>query len=165
MNIKAERSPPQKQQALFTEVLDKLVERYPDKETVKEREFILNLYSPHNSEAGEESDDNAMFSKETSVNSVRLFEAYPNPFNPITNINYALPYQSSVELVIYDIMGREIKSFHIPSQSSGYQSIIWDGTNENGSSVSSGVYLYRISIKSLENNETFVKTAKLMMLK
>ena len=79
-----------------------------------------------------------MFSKETSVNSVRLFEAYPNPFNPITNINYALPYQSSVELVIYDIMGREIKSFHIPSQSSGYQSIIWDGTNENGSSVSSG---------------------------
>jgi flagellar hook assembly protein FlgD len=62
-------------------------------------------------------------------------------------------------------MGREIKSFNIASQSSGYQSIIWDGTNENGNSVSSGVYLYRISIKSLESNETFIKTAKLMMLK
>jgi flagellar hook assembly protein FlgD len=60
---------------------------------------------------------------------------------------------------------RGIKSFDIPSQSSGYQSIIWDGTNENENSVSSGVYLYRISIKSLENSETFVKTAKLMMLK
>jgi flagellar hook assembly protein FlgD len=62
-------------------------------------------------------------------------------------------------------MGREVKSFSISSQSSGYQNIIWNGTNENGSTVSSGIYLYRISIKSIENNQTFVKTAKLMMLK
>jgi hypothetical protein len=94
-----------------------------------------------------------------------LFSNYPNPFNPSTTITYALPYQSSLYLTIYDITGRLIKSFSIPSQSSGYQSIIWDGTNENGNAVSSGVYLYRISVKSLENNETYIKTAKLMMLK
>ena len=94
-----------------------------------------------------------------------LLGNYPNPFNPSTTISYALPYQSSVELVIYDIIGRVVKSFNISSQSAGYQSIVWDGRNEIGNSVASGIYLYRVSIKSLENNKTFVKTAKLMMLK
>lgn len=94
-----------------------------------------------------------------------LEQNFPNPFNPSTTINYALPYQSSVEIVIYDIMGREIRSFNITSQPAGYQGIIWDGRNENGNLVSSGVYLYRFIAKSLENNESFMKTAKLMMLK
>ncbi|MCW8805899.1 MAG: C25 family cysteine peptidase, partial [Ignavibacteriaceae bacterium] len=94
-----------------------------------------------------------------------LLGNYPNPFNPSTNISYSLPYISSVELVIYDIMGREIKTFYNASQPSGYQTITWDGKNENGNSVASGIYLYRISIKSLENNEVFVKSSKLMMLK
>ncbi len=94
-----------------------------------------------------------------------LLGNYPNPFNPSTTISYAQPYQSSVELVIYDIMGAKVKSFNIPSQSAGYQSILWDGRNENGNQVASGIYLYRINIKSLETNETFVKNAKLMMLK
>ncbi len=98
-------------------------------------------------------------------NEYLLLGNYPNPFNPSTTISYALLYQSSVDLVIYDIMGREIKSFNISSQSSGYQNILWDGTNENGNSIASGIYLYRISIKSLDNNEVFAKTAKLMMLK
>lgn len=94
-----------------------------------------------------------------------LLGNYPNPFNPSTTISYTLPYQSSVELTIYDIMGREVKSFSFASQPSGYQNIVWDGKNDNGVSVSSAVYLYRISIKSLENQEVFVKTSKLMLLK
>jgi len=70
-----------------------------------------------------------------------------------------------VELIVYDIMGREVKSFNVSSQSAGYNRLVWDGRNESGNPITSGVYFYRISIKSLENNETFVKTAKLMMLK
>ena len=104
----------------------------------------------------------------TNTNLPKAFDLlgnYPNPFNPSTTISYALPYQSSVDLIIYDIMGREVKSFKISSQSAGNQNIRWDGTNENGNTVSSGIYLYRINIKSLENTETFVKTAKLIMLK
>ena len=93
-----------------------------------------------------------------------LLGNYPNPFNPSTTISYALPYQSKVELIIYDILGREVKIFSI-LQESGYKNILWDGKNENGNFVSSGIYLYRLNIKSLENNETYVKTAKLMMLK
>ena len=94
-----------------------------------------------------------------------LLGNYPNPFNPITNISYVLPYQSSVELTVYDIMGREVKSFNNASQPAGYQTIIWNGTNEGGVLVSSGVYLYRINIKSLENQNVFVKTSKVMLLK
>lgn len=94
-----------------------------------------------------------------------LLGNYPNPFNPSTTISYALPYQSSVEIIIYDLMGREVKSFNVSSQSAGYNRLVWDGRNENGNFVSSGVYFYRISIKSLENNETFIKTAKLMIMK
>ncbi len=94
-----------------------------------------------------------------------LLGNYPNPFNPSTTISYALPYQSSVELIIYDLMGREVKRFNVSSESAGYNKLVWDGRNENGNFVSSGVYFYRISIKSLENNETFIKTAKLIMMK
>jgi len=62
-------------------------------------------------------------------------------------------------------MGREVKSFEVNSQSAGTHSIIWDGRNANGVSVSSGMYLYRICIKSIENSKVFEKTAKMIMLK
>ncbi len=107
-------------------------------------------------------------SKENETNLPKeysLLGNYPNPFNPSTTISYALPYQSSVELIVYDIMGAKVKSFAIPSQSAGYQNILWDGRNENGNAVSSGVYIYRFNIKSLENNQAFVKSAKLMLMK
>ncbi|MFO7525387.1 MAG: FlgD immunoglobulin-like domain containing protein [Ignavibacteriaceae bacterium] len=107
-------------------------------------------------------------SKENETNLPKeysLLGNYPNPFNPSTTISYALPYQSSVELIVYDIMGAKVKSFTIPSQSAGYQNILWDGRNENGNAVSSGVYIYRFNIKSLENNQAFVKSAKLMLMK
>jgi hypothetical protein len=94
-----------------------------------------------------------------------LLGNFPNPFNPSTTISYALPFQSQVELKIYDIMGAEVRSFNLPSQSAGYQSIFWDGRNNHGEAVSSGIYLYRLSLKSQESNKVFVKTAKLVMLK
>lgn len=94
-----------------------------------------------------------------------LLGNYPNPFNPATVISYCMPYHSDVNLIVFDVMGKEIKSFEINSQSAGKHSIMWDGKNENGILVSSGMYLYRISIKSLENNEEFVKTAKMLLVK
>lgn len=94
-----------------------------------------------------------------------LLGNFPNPFNPSTNIRYILPFQSSVELNIYDIMGREVKSFIIPSQSQGNQNITWNGTNESGNLVSSGIYVYTIKIRSLENGKIFLKSSKLMMMK
>lgn len=95
-----------------------------------------------------------------------LLGNYPNPFNPSTTISYALPQISDVEIVIYDIMGREVKRFVIPSQSGGYQKVVWDGRNNFGVSVSSGIYIYRFRANSLEdNNKSFEKTSKFMLLK
>ncbi len=94
-----------------------------------------------------------------------LYQNYPNPFNPSTTISYVLPYQSLVEIIIYDIMGREIRSYIIPFQSAGYNSLVWDGRNNFGNTVTSGVYFYKISINSLENNASFTKTAKMLMVK
>ncbi|OGU27849.1 MAG: hypothetical protein A2057_07450 [Ignavibacteria bacterium GWA2_35_9] len=151
------------------EILDRLSTKFTDNDTEEAITFIRNQMSNGSNEGKE-------FSKraeETGVpDKYELLGNYPNPFNPTTTIKYALPNQSSVELIIYDIMGREVKTFNISSQPSGYQNIVWDGKNENGSSVASGVYIYKLQIKSLENlpdgkagNEIFVKAAKLMMLK
>lgn len=94
-----------------------------------------------------------------------LLGNYPNPFNPSTTIKYSLPKESSVELKIYDIMGREIKTFAISSQPAGNNEIHWDGTNNNGVRVTSGVYIYRIKLKALDGIRVFEKCAKLVLTK
>ena len=74
-----------------------------------------------------------------------LHQNYPNPFNPITTLQYDLPEQSHVEIMIYDIMGREVRTLVNTQQTAGFKSTIWDATNDLGQPVSAGMYLYRIS--------------------
>ncbi len=92
-------------------------------------------------------------------------ESYPNPFNPSTTINYSLPSDANVKVVIYDIMGRIVKTLASESKTSGSYQVTWDGTNSNGVRVTSGIYLYRFEAVSLENNKYFTKSAKLMLVK
>jgi hypothetical protein len=73
-----------------------------------------------------------------------LYPAYPNPFNPTTNIRYDLPEDALVSITIYDIMGRSIRSLVNSKQTAGYRSIQWNATNDAGSPVSAGIYLYMI---------------------
>ena len=84
---------------------------------------------------------------------------YPNPFNPITNIRYDLPEATNVNIAIYDMMGRQVKNLINTNQNSGYKSIIWNGTNDNGEMVSGGMYFY--SIKT----NIFSRTKKMILLK
>ncbi|MCX6152246.1 MAG: T9SS type A sorting domain-containing protein [Ignavibacteriales bacterium] len=112
------------------------------------------------------------YSKPTSVGSGKniadgfnLLQNYPNPFNPSTTIKYALPKESTVELKIYDIMGREVKTFMFSAQPAGYNEIVWDGTNEFGQQVSSGVYIYSIKFKGINELITTEKSAKLILAK
>ncbi|HQC62018.1 MAG TPA: FlgD immunoglobulin-like domain containing protein, partial [Candidatus Marinimicrobia bacterium] len=70
-----------------------------------------------------------------------LHQNYPNPFNPITTIKYDLPEEVHVKLVIYDIMGREIRTLVNERQQAGYKSVIWDARNNHGMQVSSGYYI------------------------
>lgn len=68
---------------------------------------------------------------------------YPNPFNPTTTIRYALPVAGEVSLVVYDILGRAVKTLVSGEREAGYHQTSWDGTNNTGQVVGSGVYVYR----------------------
>jgi flagellar hook assembly protein FlgD len=86
-----------------------------------------------------------------------LLGNYPNPFNPSTNISFALPENSSVSLKIYNIAGQLVWS-HEKYYEAGTHTIVWDGTNENGEKVASSVYFYRISAGSYSGVRKMVLT-------
>lgn len=73
-----------------------------------------------------------------------LEQNYPNPFNPETRIRYQLPTTSNVVVRIHDVLGREVKTIVNREQQSGYYEATWDGKDEIGNAVSSGVYFCRI---------------------
>jgi hypothetical protein len=73
--------------------------------------------------------------------------AYPNPFNPSTTIVYSLPTYSDVEVSIYDLLGNEIWSVTERNKSAGINKIVWNGKNNFGMQVGSGIYFCRISTK------------------
>ncbi len=88
-----------------------------------------------------------------------LHDAYPNPFNPVTTIQYSLPNAGIVDLKIYDLMGREVRSLVNAFTSAGTQSILWDAKDDFGNPVSSGVYIYRLE------TEGQMLSKKLILLK
>ncbi len=69
---------------------------------------------------------------------------YPNPFNPQTTLEYFLPAQSEVKLIIYNIKGQKVKTLLDEHKETGEHRIVWDGKDERGRAVPSGVYLYRL---------------------
>ncbi len=89
-----------------------------------------------------------------------LSQNYPNPFNPSTNINYQLKELSSVSLEIFNIVGQQIKVLlDNQIQNPGQYRVSWDGTNQAGSRVATGVYIYRLRANS------FVSSKKMILLK
>jgi hypothetical protein len=75
----------------------------------------------------------------------KLYNAFPNPFNPNTNIRYSLKEAGKVKIEIYNMKGQIIKNFSQEHNSPGFYQISWDGRDENGKLVSSGIYLYRLT--------------------
>jgi hypothetical protein len=76
---------------------------------------------------------------------------YPNPFNPSTTISYSLPQDGRVELAIYNVKGQRIRTLISEGQVTGTHNITWDGTDDHGQPVGSGVYLYRLQRGSLSS--------------
>ncbi|MCF6270345.1 MAG: carcinine hydrolase/isopenicillin-N N-acyltransferase family protein [Melioribacteraceae bacterium] len=95
----------------------------------------------------------------TQLNSFQLSQNYPNPFNPSTKINFTLPKYSYVTLKIYDLLGQEVATLINNNMEKGTHTAIWSVENEN---LSSGIYLYRISVKGDGN---FTAFKKLILLK
>jgi len=73
-----------------------------------------------------------------------LHQNYPNPFNPFTTVKYDLPERSEVLLTIYNILGRNVRTLVQGMEEPGYKSVVWDGSDDSGRPVSTGVYLYQI---------------------
>ncbi len=73
-----------------------------------------------------------------------LYPNYPNPFNPETRIRFQLAKHSNVKLMIYDILGRKVRTLVSNKMDAGHHVVNWDGLNDEGASVASGMYVYRI---------------------
>ncbi len=95
----------------------------------------------------------------TTPETFRLQQNYPNPFNPTTTLQYNLPNDGFVNITIYDMLGNVINNLVHDNQNSGYKSVQWDATNNQGQQVSAGVYLY-----SIETGD-FRQTKKMILLK
>ncbi len=68
---------------------------------------------------------------------------YPNPFNPTTTIKYQLPKASDVNLVIYNVLGQKVRTLLNKKIDAGYHEMVWDGLNDIGAQVATGIYIYR----------------------
>jgi len=76
-----------------------------------------------------------------------LYDCYPNPFNPVTTINYDLSEAGNVSLVIYDILGRQVMQLTDEFQEAGYKSVQWNGQYSSGQNASAGLYFYIINFE------------------
>ena len=89
-----------------------------------------------------------------------LASNYPNPFNPATTIKYSLPQAADVKLMVYNVMGQVVRTLVAEHQSAGRYAVEWDATNNNGHSLSSGMYFYRLAAGG-----EFLETKKMLLLK
>ncbi|MCK5453651.1 MAG: T9SS type A sorting domain-containing protein, partial [Calditrichia bacterium] len=84
---------------------------------------------------------------------------YPNPFNPVTRIEFNVPKTTQVKVAVYDILGRQVKLLYNTVAPAGNHTIRWDATNEAGSTLGSGIYFYQLQ------SENVSLTKKMILLK
>ncbi|MBN2012676.1 T9SS type A sorting domain-containing protein [candidate division KSB1 bacterium] len=89
----------------------------------------------------------------------KLYNNYPNPFNPSTQIVFDIPKAADVQLAVYNVMGQKIRTLVTGNQAAGQYKTTWDGMNDQGLAVASGVYFYRIQAGD------YVKSHKMMFVK
>ena len=97
---------------------------------------------------------------QTRPEAFALANNYPNPFNPATTIKYALPQAADVQLTVYNVVGQPVRTLVADHQSAGRYVVEWDATNNNGHSLASGMYFYR-----LQAGEEFLEIKKMLLLK
>jgi len=97
--------------------------------------------------------------KEPVPDQIIIYQNYPNPFNPITKLRYDLPESALVNITIYNMLGNVVTNLINDDRNAGYNSVQWNGTNNQGQPVSAGVYLYSIEAAD------FRKTKKMILLK
>ncbi len=96
---------------------------------------------------------------ESIPTTTQLYPAYPNPFNPATTIQYELAKDGYVSIVVFDVLGKQVQKLFAGRQSAGSYQLQWNGQDDCGSQVSSGIYLIRFQTGNL------VRTQKIMFVK
>jgi hypothetical protein len=94
----------------------------------------------------------------------QLLQNFPNPFNPSTEIRFAVPRESKIQLLIFDMLGRHVRTLIDGSFSPGRYETIWDSRDDKGVKVGSGVYLYRL-IADQRSGSVFTMTKKMLLVK
>ncbi|NQV18258.1 MAG: T9SS type A sorting domain-containing protein, partial [Armatimonadetes bacterium] len=93
------------------------------------------------------------------IDNVVLHGNYPNPFNPETKISFSLPQDQEIELTVYNLKGQKVRTLYTGITSSGEQSLVWNGKDDDGKSVGSGLYFYKL------RTENKVYSKKMLLLK
>jgi len=89
-----------------------------------------------------------------------LHQNYPNPFNPTTTVQYDLDVASHVNLEVFNVLGQKVSTLVDDYQQEGHHAVQWDGNDDSGAPVATGVYFYRINA-----GDNKVETKKMMLLK
>ncbi|MBN1893440.1 T9SS type A sorting domain-containing protein, partial [bacterium] len=91
--------------------------------------------------------------------SLELSQNYPNPFNPETMIHYAIPEQGSVKISVFNLTGQSVRTLVDERKAPGKYAVRWDGRNDHGQPMPSGIYIYRI------RSENRVKSRRMVLMK
>jgi len=91
--------------------------------------------------------------------SYSMSQNYPNPFNPSTNVSFSLPTAGQVELSVYNVLGQKVATIANGQFTAGTHEVTWNGTDDSGSSVGSGIYFYRLT------SDGFDETKKMILMK
>jgi hypothetical protein len=94
-----------------------------------------------------------------------LYKNSPNPFKTHTSISYSLPAEAQVNLKIYNVEGREVMTLVEASQAAGFYRLDWSGTNENGQSVASGLYIVSFKASAVKSGKEYAKILKIMLIR
>ena len=95
----------------------------------------------------------------------QLFQNHPNPFNNETIIKYTLSKSCHVSLVIYNVLGQKVKTLVTEYQKAGVKTVSWDGKDEKGKDLSSGIYFYQLSAGSVGKVGEITQTKRMLLLK
>ncbi|MCL4707192.1 T9SS type A sorting domain-containing protein [bacterium] len=131
-----------------------------------------DVYSLHHSspgtlpfQKGSADDGEELLSEQSIVTNYVLSQNYPNPFNPSTRITFALPQAGRVQLHIYNSFGQLVRTLANRELAQGWHELTWDGRNQNGQTVATGVYLYRIIVQDQTGAATYSETRRMSFVK
>ncbi|MDZ7319384.1 MAG: T9SS type A sorting domain-containing protein, partial [candidate division KSB1 bacterium] len=123
---------------------------YPESDRDRVMERVINFFGRRTAAANSEQPAQIHFT---------LCQNYPNPFNSVTVISYQLPASCRVELGIFNLLGEKVRTLIDDIQTEGWHQLSWDGTNNRGEALASGVYLYQLRI------ENHLEMRRMMLLK